>query len=550
MLLKFEIVKGLILKTNFGYNNASNSQKKLSTIVSQNPASSPKGIAQFGNNFNKGWIVEPQIEYNSFISKGRFSLLLGASSQSANTEGILTTGSGYASDLLLNSVSNAPVKSASENYGEYKYAAIFARVNYNWQNKYLVNLNLRRDGSSRFGEGKQFGNFGSVGAAWVFSEEKLFKKHSNVFSFGKVRISYGTTGSDAIGDYQYLTRWGSTLASTYNGYSSLLPTQHANPDFQWQVNKKFESAIDLAFLRERIAINIAYYINRCNNQLISIVLPSYTGFNKVVGNWPAEVQNKGLEVSASGKIINTKDIVWSVSFNIAFNRNKLVAYPNFDQSPYANTLEIGKSINIVKLLRYTGIDQTTGLYTFEDKNNDGVIDRTASSPVNDLNSYDRSPKYSGGFQSSWQFRSLQLSLFFSYIKQIGVNALYATIPGTFSSGIGNVPVDLLNRWQKPGDASDIARFTTTGSDPSFTNFYNYSNGIYTDASFIRLTNASLSYSLPTIYTKKAGLEGCSIFLNAQNLFTITNYKGIDPETQSFGSLPPTKTIVAGISFNF
>lgn len=549
LFISIQVVKGLNFKTSAGYNTTRVNQVSLQPILSQNPVLSPKGMAYFGNNFNSGWIVEPQLEYNSFISKGKLNVLIGGSSQYTVTDGILMQGSNYTSDILLKSITAAPTKTASENYGEYKYAAIFSRINYNWKNKYILNLNARRDGSSRFGSGNQFGNFASAGAAWIFTEEP-WMQGNRFLNFGKLRASYGTTGSDAVGDYQYLTRWSSTLNTTYAGLASLIPTQHANPNFQWQVNKKLEMALDLGLFKDRLITEVAFYQNRCSNQLVSIVLPVYTGFNNVTGNWPAVVQNRGWEISISGKLVETKNFSWSLNFNIAVNRNKLLAYPGFSTSRDAARLEIGKSVNIVKLLHSTGVDSQTGLYTFQDKNKDGVINRDATSPLNDLYTFDPSPKYSGGLGTSISYKNFQLSAWFNYVKQIGQNGLSGIKAGTFSSGLGNVPVSLLSRWQNPGDIAHVAKFTAFASDVSYNYFASSSDGTYTDASYLRLTNISINYYLPAGIIKKTGIKKCAVFINGQNLFTITRYKGLDPETQTLGSLPTARIIVGGLSVNF
>jgi TonB-linked SusC/RagA family outer membrane protein len=549
--LNYEVLKGLILRMSAGVNYASTNQKKFTPISSLDPINPNTGTSEFGHNFNKGFIVEPQIEYNRFISKGKLNILIGSSYQYTNTEGIYNIGTGYTSDLLLKSLTNAPNIFATENYGEYKYLAAFGRINYIWKDRYIVNLTGRRDGSSRFGEGKQFGNFGSIAAAWIFSGEKFFKLLSRWVNYGKLRGSYGTTGSDAIGDYQYLTRWSSTLLSTYSGYPSMLPIQHANPDFQWQINKKLEAALDLSLFNNRLSFSIVYYQNKCGNQLVNEILPIYTGFSTVAGNWPAVVQNKGWEFSLNANVVKQRNFSWDLSFNIGINRNKLLAFPNIDQTPYARNFIVGDPLNISRYLHFTGVDPQTGLYTFEDKNKDGNIINVASSPLNDLYAIDKSPKYSGGFGSSVKFKGLSIGLWFNYIKQLGLNAFNSiSSPGTFRSGIANMPTSVLSRWRKTGDQTNVAKFTVLTNNQSYTNFYSYSDGILTDASFIRLSNVSISYSLPEKYLGHIRMKGCKAFINAQNLFTFTNYNGIDPETQSFSSLPTLRTIVGGISLTF
>jgi hypothetical protein len=212
-------------------------------------------------------------------------------------------------------------------------------------------------------------------------------------------------------------------------------------------------------------------------------------------------------------------------------------------------LVIGQPINIKKLLHYTGVDQQTGIYSFQDKNKDDQIsiDFTGQT-VDDRRVYNLNPKYDGGFTNTFRYKNWQLSMFVYFKKQIGLNALTGLdAPGDFT----NQPTSVLSRWQKPGDITTVAHFTTNPyTDNSFTNYQQYSDAVYTDASFIRLQNVSLSYSLPEKNIKKIGLTDCRAYLQGQNLLTITKYNGLDPEIQYFTSLPLARIITAGISFSF
>ena len=545
----YQLARGLSLSTGLGYNNAQANQVLLQPIVSQDPLYTPTGSNSFGYNSNKNWIIEPQTTYDVFIGKGKVNALIGASYQQTNTDGLNVKGSGYTSDNLLQSISNAPNQTTYDSYGEYLYAALFGRITYSWENKYILNINGRRDGSSRFGANKQYGNFGSIGGAWIFTEEHWLKQHFKMLSFGKLRISYGTTGSDGVGDYQYLTRYSSNNTHPYDGVSSLVPTLHANPDFQWQVNKKLEVALQIGILKDRINLQAAYYNNRCGNQLVAFPTPAFSGFTSVTANSPALVQNDGWEFIASTTLIKTKQISWSINFNTAYNRNKLVAYPNFELSPYVGQYVIGQPLNIIRLLHYTGVDPQTGQYTFYDKNHNGQvnIDYSGRTP-DDRYVYNLNPKFFGGLGMNFSYRSLQLSLFFNIVKQIGINAIdQGNDPGALNS---NQPKGVLARWQNPGDITPVAAFTTMSSSEASLSYFHQSDGGYTDASFIRLSNLSISYNLPVNYVRKIGMQSCAFFFHINNLFVITKYKGIDPETQNFGSLPPTKIIVGGVSFNF
>ena len=541
-------IKGLKTSVSLGYNNAQANQVFLQPIASLNPTASPTGTSMFGNNSNKNWIIEPQITYDAFINRGKLSALAGASLQQTTTDGLTVSGTGYTNDALLLTISNAPIKNATDNSGEYKYAAIFGRFVYNWENKYILTVNGRRDGSSRFGPGSQFGNFGSTSAAWIFTEEKWMKKIP-VISFGKLRVSYGTTGSDAVGDYAYLTRWSSTGTNIYGNIQPLAPLQHANPYYHWQVNKKLEAGIDLGFLNDRISLGAAWYRNRCDNQLIGFPTPALSGFTTVTANSPALVENTGLEFTFFARIVDKRNITWSVSFNTAINRNKLVAYPNLAQSPFAGIYKIGSPLNMTWVYHSLGVDPQTGRYVMEDKNHDGSITYNFSNPGlnDDVSVLDLTPKFFGGVSSTLRYKTLQLDLYFTGKKQLGRNALDQgnIIPGA----IANFPLVQLNgHWQQPGQQANSARFTTQ-PDQTDANFL-MSDGVYTDASYIRLSNVSLAWSLPQAWIKKAGMLGCTLFVHANNVFVITKYKGIDPETQNFGGLPPIRTIAGGLSFNF
>jgi len=542
----YQPVRGLKLIATFGYNNALALQQQLTPIASQDPVYNPTGSAQFANNRNTNWIIEPQVSYNAALSKGKIDLLAGGSIQEATTDGSQTYGSGYSSDQLLQTISNASRIYASDLYGQYRYAAIFGRVGYNWENKYILNLNARRDGSSRFGPGKQFGDFGSIGGAWIFTEEQLFKNMFRFLSFGKLRGSYGTTGSDAIGDYGYLTRWSSSGLLPYNGIQPLVPTQHADPNFQWQVNKKLEGAIDLGFVQDKVHLVVAYYRNRCGNQLVSFPLPAFTGFTSVDANWPALVQNDGWEFTAGAKVVDVKNFSWTINFNTAINNNKLLAYPNIAQSPYAHSLVVGQSLNMIQKLHYIGVDPQTGLYSFQDKNHDGQIIFQPGNPDNDAFYYNLSPKFFGGVGMNFSYKSVQLSLFFNFKDQIGNNAYL--LSGNYAGSATNAPTEIVGKeWKNPGEITSFGKFTNSPNNGSLANNSDLS---YTDASFIRLSNLSLSYGLPASYIKKVGMRSCSVFFHTNNIFVITHYKGLDPETQSFGGMPPQKILVGGLSLDF
>ncbi|MDB5157283.1 MAG: SusC/RagA family TonB-linked outer membrane protein, partial [Mucilaginibacter sp.] len=224
-----------------------------------------------------------------------------------------------------------------------------------------------------------------------------------------------------------------------------------------------------------------------------------------------------------------------------FNRNKLLSFPNIAQSPY-NYLTVGQPLNITRLLQYTGVDPLTGQYTFKDQNNDGRIDRNFDAST-DLVLKDLSVRAQGGFGTSLSFKGFQLDAFFDFQHFLAPAAIYSSPPGN----IENESVQVLNHWQKPGDQSVFAKYTTLGN-ASYLNFMYFSDGALSDASYINLQNLSLSYDFSSTTLKKIGLQSCKFYLRGENLFILTKYDGIDPRVPQLGGLPPEKTIVAGIQF--
>ena len=262
-----------------------------------------------GNTRNVNWIFEPNLTYSAWIYKGKADLLLGGSLNQNNTEAISASGSGYTSDILIDNLASAATFSATDISAQYKYSGIFGRVTYNWEDKYILNLNARRDGSSRFGSGNQFGNFGSIGVAWIASEERWFRSIlPGMVSFFKLRGSYGTSGSDAIPNYSYLSQYSNSNGYSYNNQTALTPLIDPNPKFRWQSDRKLEAAVNLGLFKDKVNIQVAWYRNRCGNQLVPFPTPYFTGFNFVIENSPALIQNVGWEFTVSANLIKTKRI--------------------------------------------------------------------------------------------------------------------------------------------------------------------------------------------------------------------------------------------------
>ncbi len=544
-LLSYNLTKALELKTSFGYTDyrldsyLAQPHTRFSPNIIQGQSSKYSRIKK-NIGARKSWIIEPQVNWHHNLGSFKLKLLFGASFQKDRDEQLRISGEDFSSNsLLLNLAAAGETFIDLDTSSEYKYQSFFGRVNVNWNDKYFLNLTGRRDGSSRFGPGRQFGLFGAIGAAWIFSEEN-FLKNNAILSFGKLRASYGITGADTSPNYAFYDSY--DVSGNYNG-SGLEPSRLFNPDFRWEETTKMEAAIELGFFDNRIFLSTSWYCNRSSNQLTNRPLPSTTGFSSVSANLDAIVENKGFEVELRSLNIQAGKFNWRTTFNISANRNKLVAFPNLEGSTFANRLVIGEPLNINRLYNFLGVDAETGIYQFEDFNNDGVING------NDNNEklVDLTPKYFGGFGNTLSYNNFQLDVFFQFINQ--KSKTYNSLHNFDGSTIGNVPTTVLNRWQQVGDLSAIqAYYLWTNQEARIAaDRYAFSTASVTDASFIRLRNVSLSYSVPKKVTKNLDVN---IYLQGQNLFVLTGYDGADPEVKSLSTLPPLRQFTLGLNLSF
>jgi TonB-linked SusC/RagA family outer membrane protein len=556
--LSYEIVRGLKLSATGGFNFSNNDNAYYTPAASADALFGNLSIAYFGKSSTVNLLVEPQISYKTFIGRGSLSVQLGGSLQQIKNEGITTIGIMFPNDNLMRSPNNASVKQVIEGSGEYKYAAAFAIINYSWDNKYILDLNARRDGSSKFGPGRQFGNFWSVGAIWIASQEKWIQSIlPSWWSFVKLSGSYGITGSDAVGDYEFLTRWGNVPGNVpsqtlfdYNGTPGFHLLGPVNQDFRWESTNKLNLSVAFGFLKDRVNVSADYYRHRSGNQLTQMPTPVYTGFEHVRANSPALVQNSGIEINIDAKILNTKDWHLSANFNFSRNRNKLVDYPGLASSPYAYMYEIGQSLNAKYLYHYTGINPATGDYTFEDRNKNGNLSTYNAGvprfPDDDRYIvYDLNPDYTGGFavQASW--KGVGLAAQFVYKKQWGEDPYVDLQIGTMKNVY--IPKEVAeNHWQKPGDLALYPKYTSLPLNQTIRSSDRY----YTDASFVKLGTLALSYDLPAGLLNKVKVQSCRFLVSTQNVFTITSYRGLSPEIRNFNGSPVTRNIQSSLMFTF
>lgn len=564
--VSYKIFRGFTFSANIGFNRNATDENSQAPAAAQNPTGYINRQANFSTNNFQTINIEPQINYKRNIGKGALSVLLGSTYKKSTTNSTYTQGQGYTNDAILGSINSAPNVSASDASNIYRYSAGFARINYIYNNEFIINLTGRRDGSSNFGPGLQFGNFGSVGAGWIFSEEGFLKKAIPVLSYGKISGSYGTSGSDGIKAYQYQALYQAYpgYIPTFQGIGATFPSNLYNPIYSWALKKSLNIGLDFGFFNNRLLVNATYYRDREGNQLVNYPLPVQSGLGGVLGNLDATVQNKGMEFAVISTNIKSKNFTWATNFNISFNRNKLLSFPNLESSTYANVYQIGQPTSITYGYKYKGVNSATGLFEFYDKNG-GVTYSPKYGPAStggdQVQIANREVKYMGGFGNTFTYKQLSLYIFCQFSSQNAQNYL-AEVYNNQLGFMYNVPTAVLgNYWKAPGDASQLQRLAAnygspfnpaTGTSPVITalNFLQ-SSGAYSNDTYLRVKTASLSYQLPDKLLKKVYIKRASIFVNAQNLLTFTNYKAGDPETPGrFSTLPVQRIVAMGVNFKF
>lgn len=481
--------------------------------------------------------------------------LLGAefisrTSRSGSTVGIL-----FPSDDFTYLASSGLILDGSSFMVNSGLISFFAEVNYKFKSKYMAKVSARYDGSSRFGEDRKFGFFPAVSAGWRVSEEEVLKGLEWLDDF-KLRASYGLTGNERIGNFQYLATWAATTA--YNGIPAVGPATLGNPNLGWEQTSEFNVGTDIAFFAGRIQVIFDYYYNVTNDLLLSEALPVTTGFGSVLGNL-GEVTNEGMEFTLSTVNLDGK-VRWTSQFNISTNKNivqKLATdEPQFSgYNTFTNGTHIvapGKPLGTFWGLEFLGVDPGTGDAIYVDKNNDGKLTADDGNFIGDAQ-----PDFFGGFTNTFNYKGFDASLFFqySYGNQM-INFGNTTLINSGEDIQNNQSREALNRWQKEGDITSVPKYELGNT---FNN--RFSSRFVEDASYLRIKNLTVGYSLNPEILEKLRLRNLRIYASGTNIWTLTNYKGADPEVNSldgsttaqgldFYTFPQVRTILVGLNLSF
>ena len=536
----------ITLRSVFAYNNISGRESVGYPSAAFHPATVNVSNSLVGilNQYNTRSItVSPYAEYRTTVAKkGDLTVIFGGEINNQLRNATEIRGNGFASDALIANPSLGASVATTNSLADYRSIGMYGIVKFVWNNKYIVDINTRRDGSIKFGPGRRFGNFGSAALAWVFTEEDLLKDLSWL-SFGKLRASSGIVGGDAITPFQYLGTY-STITGTYDGKTGLIPSALANEYLEWEHNFNSEVALELAFFNNRISAEYSYYSNRSSNQLLSRPLSSVTGYSSYVLNSDALIRTSGSEIMLSSNNIKAKHFNWSTTINVSVPKSKILRLPS--QANQNSNYVLNKPVTGKLLYKYNGVNPETGQYNFTNAKGESGDFMTGLTQADKTEFIDLSPKYFGGFQNSFSYKQLTLDVAFSFTSRmaqsyLGQQSLVFGLPEFGGSTIW------LDRWQKKGDNAKVPKLTSqiTGSLRHWV--FQESTGAYEDATYARLQNVSLRYSLSQELVKKLKLRSLSLYLQGQNLATISKFGGLDPENLQGSVLPPMRVFTAGFN---
>lgn len=548
-------VKGLTIKSQLGLYASDGRifQATNPTIPDLNGV----GSAAASSSRSSMWTITNTVEYKFNIGeKHAITLLAGQEGIKGSSKGFDASATGITDSRLLNfagaTTPNMPTYSSSK----YEYLSFFGRVDYALMNKYFFNFTVRNDKSSRFGADNRAANFLSGGVMWRLSDETFMAATKSWLTDLQVKYSVGSTGNSEIGNYRSL---GLTGKKQYNGDAGLVIAQPSNKELGWE--KQIQSNVGLtARLFDRVNIDVNYYNRKTKNMLMSTPLAYTTGFSSMMLN-VGQLTNNGVEVEVSYDAFRSRDAFVNIYANFAYNANKIDKLFNgqqsWDRPSYYLSYVVGKSINYY-MAEFAGVDKNDGLAMWYTKGNHGngktvhefnpeTMTKTYSNDLLQDVGKAYYPNMNGGFGFTASWKGLSLNADFAFV----LNKYMLNIDYQFSTNNANAKQDfnqsrdMLKMWKKPGDITDIPSLATENV---------FDTRVLQNASFLRLKNLTLSYSLPQQWMQATRFfDSVRIYATARNLFTATKYKGGDPEKDgniSLGFYPGTRQYMLGVEVSF
>ncbi|WP_153796581.1 SusC/RagA family TonB-linked outer membrane protein [Foetidibacter luteolus] len=552
-----KLSKHLNFRSEFGADLLSQNEEAYYGTVTARNTGVPNGSGFFTSDEILNVTTNNFFNYsNTFKEIHALDVSGGMSYQKQTRTSSLAEGETFPSDAYKKLQSAASKTDATTESTEFTFLSYFLRANYKLNDRYIIAVSGRYDGSSRFGTNNRYGFFPAASAAWIMTEES-FMQNIHWLNFLKVKASYGITGNAEIGNFDWRGLYAGDAA--YGGQAGQRPIQIKNPDLKWETTAGMDFGLEGSIFNNRLGFEIAYYERRTRDLLLDVEIPSTSGFTtqlKNIGN----LTNKGIEVTLNSTNVSNKSFRWTTSLNFAANRNKITNLGGQVLGADQNKAKEGEALGIFMAREFAGADPANGdaLYYKNTLKTDGTRDRTTTNDYNEAQDVvigNPNPDFIYGFTNTFVYKNFDLDVLLQGV-QGNENYLgggqYMSASG--SNGFDNQTLDQLGAWEKPGDITMIPEarlFYGNGVNPS--------SRYIANGSYLRVKAVTLGFNLPAKIAKKMKLERLRLYARAQNLFTITNYVGWDPEVNSdyqvsninqgvdFYSAPQIKSIVFGIN---
>ncbi|WP_299781598.1 TonB-dependent receptor [uncultured Formosa sp.] len=568
---EIDILKDLTFKSTLGVSiNDSRTGQYYPTTLDR--GNSVGGEATLNTYKKTSFISENYVNYSKTFAKvHQLAVMGGYSLQKDRTEVTSTLASGFISDSFsfwnLGAGSNA--SSVDSELSETTFEAFFGRVNYTLNDKYLFTFTGRQEGSSVFAKNNKYGFFPSAAFGWKISDEN-FLTNSNTISVLKLRLSYGEVGNQAISPYQSLASFTDVFTTVQgSAVTAIRPSTISNNDLTWETTAQTNIGLDLELLRNRFGVTLDYYKMKTTDLLFEVPTPNYTGFETQLQNI-GTVENEGFEFAANATIFQS-DFKWKTYANISFNKNKIIKLVENDtdgndiyysSNPLSGggttqLLREGESVGTFWGYMYDGVVQSedevliggeaVGGESFKDLNGDGALTDEDRAIIGDPH-----PDFNWGWNNDFSYKNINLNVFIQGAKG-GEILNYTLMELGALNGRTNVTTEALNRWSPTNTDTDIPEARVSRS-------FVTSDRWIDDASYVRIKNISLGYNFAPDVLSKVHISSARLYVSGQNLFTFTNYKGIDPEVSysntssniglDYGSYPNVKSYTVGLNISF
>ena len=570
-------LKGLSLKTQYGVDYARIEEQRFWSPLHGDGVNS-KGLANAYNTKNNRWTWTNTATYNFSLGQNNFNLLAGTEASERNNSRWTAQRKDLQDDKFV--VFQGPFGSATAggSLSNNTMVSYFGRINYDYASKYIVSLNYRRDGYSALSEKNRWGNFGGVSAAWRVSEEGFFKPLRNVVDDLKIKGSYGVVGNTDIYDYASKSFY-SSYNYGINGTYGL--AQIADPNLKWESSEKYSIGFN-ARLLDRISVDFDYYYTKSSDLILDVPQSPSKGIpGNIITTNAGKMKNSGIELTVSADVIRNSQFTWETSFNITTNKNKVISLADGVENilkgdngglEITNITVPGKSIGRLYLYPTAGVDPKSGRRVFITPEGDRTLlmfekggwfyeDGTEYAgefePVDCGNTL---PTWYGGWTNNFKYKGFDLSLFFQFS---GGNKIYNGTKASVSDmRYWNNSKDVYKKYWTPERTHAEYPMPIYGD--------NYSNGsalpisdLVERGDYLRLKNVSLGYTFNTKnWSKAVGISALRLYVQAQNLFVITGYSGMDPETLTNvesatlsggtdkNTLPQARTYTIGVNLTF